>query len=289
MGLVNVKSFNFIGQFIISTTVLGLSTGDDVIIMHPWHSHYNDVIMGVMASQITRLTIVYSTVYSGVDQRKHQSSASLALVRGIHQWPVNSLDKGPVMRKMFPFDDVIMHVKTDVKCIWFGCVLIYFSFIEFLVNSNDQFNHVFQGDIHQPLQWTWLPWLLHDNVIKWKHFPPYWPFVRGIHWSPVNSPHKGQWRGALMFSLIWHWANSWINNQDAGDLRHHRAHHDVTVMSKSPATQWYVSKTPLLALCEEFTDSPHKWPVLQKESRVKSASATYQQNTTYLWISLDVL
>ena len=70
--------------------------------------HYNDVIMSAMASQITSLTIVYSTVYSGTDQRKHQSSASLAFVRGIHRWPVNSPHKGPVTRKMFSFDDVIM-------------------------------------------------------------------------------------------------------------------------------------------------------------------------------------
>ena len=73
-------------------------------------NHYNDVIMSTMASQITSLTIVYSTVYSGADQRKHQSSASLAFVLGIHRWPVNSLHKGPVTRKMFPFDDVIMHL-----------------------------------------------------------------------------------------------------------------------------------------------------------------------------------
>ena len=70
--------------------------------------HYNDVIMSVMASQITSLTIVYSTVYSGADQWKHQRSASLAFVRGIPRWPVNSPHKGPVTRKMFPFDDVIM-------------------------------------------------------------------------------------------------------------------------------------------------------------------------------------
>ena len=70
--------------------------------------HYIDVIMTTMASQITSLTIVYSTVYSDVDQRKHQSSASLAFVWGIHRWPVNSPYKGPVTRKMFPFDDVIM-------------------------------------------------------------------------------------------------------------------------------------------------------------------------------------
>ena len=62
-------------------------------------------------------------------------------------------------------------------------------------------------------------------------FPRYWPFVRGIHRSPVNSPHKGQWRGALMFSLICTWTNSWVNNRDAGALRRHRAHYDATVMN----------------------------------------------------------
>ena len=54
---------------------------------------------------------------------------------------------------------------------------------------------------------------IHDDVIKWKHFPRYWPFVRGIHRSPVNSPHKGQWRGDLMFSLICAWINDWVNNR----------------------------------------------------------------------------
>ena len=70
--------------------------------------HYNDVMMDAMASQITSLTIVYSTVYTGADQRKHQSSALLAFVWGIQRWPVNSPHKQPVTRKMFPFDDVIM-------------------------------------------------------------------------------------------------------------------------------------------------------------------------------------
>ena len=65
-----------------------------------------------MASQITKLTIVYSSVYSGADQRKHQSSASLAFVRGIHRSPVNSSHKGPVTRKMFPFHDVIMWINA---------------------------------------------------------------------------------------------------------------------------------------------------------------------------------
>ena len=70
--------------------------------------YYNDVITGEIASQITSLPIVYSTVYSSADHRKHYSSASLAFVWGIHRWPVNSPHKWPVTRKMFPFDDVIM-------------------------------------------------------------------------------------------------------------------------------------------------------------------------------------
>ena len=79
-----------------------------------WGTHYIDVIMGTIASQITSLTIVFSTVYSDADQRKHQSSASLAFVQGIHRGPVNSPHKWPVTRKMFPFDDVIM---------WRACIV----------------------------------------------------------------------------------------------------------------------------------------------------------------------
>ena len=72
--------------------------------------------MGAMTSQITSLTIVYSTVYSVADQRKRQSSASLAFVRGIHRGPVNSPHKGPVTRDMLPFDDIIMSHTDFVKC-----------------------------------------------------------------------------------------------------------------------------------------------------------------------------
>ena len=83
--------------------------------------------MGSIASQITSLTSVYSSVYSGADQRKHQSSASLAFVRGIHRRSVNSPHKGPVTRKMFPFDDVIMK-KKDTPC-WNNIEIIQNEFI----------------------------------------------------------------------------------------------------------------------------------------------------------------
>ena len=91
--------------------------------------HYGDVIMGAIASQITSLTIVYSTVYSDVDQRKHQSSASLAFVWGIHRGPVNSPQKWPVTRKMFPFDDVIMRntFRSDCDMAQFNSIYIISS------------------------------------------------------------------------------------------------------------------------------------------------------------------
>ena len=90
---------------------------------------------------------------------------------------------------------------------------------------------------------------LHDDVIKWKHFPRYWPFVRGIHRHPVNSPHKGQWRGTLMFSLICVWINGWENNREAGDFRRYRAHYDVIVMAyNSPAHR-------CVSMCSTFNSS----------------------------------
>ena len=80
----------------------------------------------------------------------------------------------------------------------------------------------------------------HD-VIKWKHFPRYRPFVRGIHRSPVNSPHKGQWCRSLMFSLICAWINGWVNNGEAGDLWCQLAHYDVTIMMMQPFEPWEIS------------------------------------------------
>ena len=111
--------------------------------------------------------------------------------------------------------------------------------------SSYQYRHPYYEDYEDSLttalslQWKYpclerwsLYW--HDNVIKWKRFPRYWPSVRGIHRWLVNSPHKGQWRGALMFSLICAWINGWSRNRDAGNLRHHRVHYHVTVMKRGP-------------------------------------------------------
>ena len=118
--------------------------------------------------------------------------------------------------------------------------------------------------------------LYHDDVIKWKHFPCYWPFVRGIHRSPVNSTHKGQWLGASIFSLICCWIKSWVNNREADDLRRYRAHYDVIVTSQNgpmpntgnkyglelTKTQTHGNVFTLLALCEEklriISDFVHK-------------------------------
>ena len=117
-------------------------------------AHYNDVIMSTIASQITSLAIVYSTVYSGADQRKHQSSASLAFVWGIHRGPVNSPHKWPVSRKMFPFDDVIMRwnyhavtsweINTTIILICFLCVCVCIV----VLNSLLGLQGLFQWDIY---------------------------------------------------------------------------------------------------------------------------------------------
>ena len=97
-----------------------LSCNDIVTWSGYYIQYYSDVIMSAMASQSTS---VYSSANSGTYQRKHQSSASLAFVRGIHRWPVNSPHKGPVTWKMFPFDDVIMSNKNTIatRFEWLSC------------------------------------------------------------------------------------------------------------------------------------------------------------------------
>ena len=139
--------------------------------------------------------------------------------------------------------------------------------------------------------WFWwmrdksLSKLGHDDVIKWLHFPSYWPFVRGIRRSPVNSPHKGQWLRALTFSMICAWINGWVNNREAGDLRRHRTQYDATVMDK-----YYLcpSLKPMMTQCTDaymlhwaarwydvMTQKyfPHDWPIIGGLPSQKTSNA----------------
>ena len=123
---------------------------------------------------------------------------------------------------------------------------------------------------------------VHDDVIKWKHFPRYWPFVRGIHRSPVNSPHKGQWRGALMFSLICVWINGWVNNGQAGYLRRFCAHYDVTVMFVAAVfsscvvhLSTYISMSPLYH--PEFIIWKTVWMLKESKESMQENRSWYRQ------------
>ena len=191
--------------------------------------------MGAMASKITSLTIVYSTVYSGTDQRKHQSSESLAFVRGIHRWPVNSLHKWPVTRKMFPFHDVIMLFKATSRHLNQNCILK--DIFQWKLSNNQKFSIKKMHFEMSSTKWRRFCFSFHAPINQRRIYPSsystsstlvgyphqiclyhplkirymlmtssngiiYRPFVWGIHRSPVISLHKGQWRGALMFSLI---------------------------------------------------------------------------------------
>ena len=105
---------------------------------------------------------------------------------------------------------------------------MHWQFIVFWWLSNERHDSYSSGLPH----WHW-----YDDIIKWKWFPLYWPFVRGIHWSPVDSPHRGPVIWPLMFSLIWAWTNGWANNREASDLWWHHVLYDVNVM-KSLVKHW---------------------------------------------------
>ena len=137
----------------------------------------------------------------------------------------------------------------------------------------------------------------HDDVIKWKNFPRSWPFVRGIHRSPVNSPHKGQWRRALMFCLICSWINGSVNNRVAGDLRRHRAHYDVTVMiwassqisnisMRLAETEWRIVvpvNHAFVGLADDFS------PIWSQVILLTNVSVFLKKNNSGIWITIRQL
>ena len=192
--------------------------------------------MGVMKSQITSLTIVYSTIYSGADRRKRQSSASLTFVRRIHRWPVNSPHKWPVTRKIYPFNDVIMAMNrmdnTPVStCIYL--LVVYYTCVT-KVSNTGQNKENRQSSSWQILRYQWYLCMMTSSFGNiFRVTGPLCGEFTGHRW---NLRHKGQWHGALMFSLICASTNGWVNNRGAGDWRRHRAHNDVTVMGY-PCTQ----------------------------------------------------
>ena len=110
-------------------------------------------------------------------------------------------------------------------------------------------------------------------------FPRYWPFVRGIHRSPVNSHHKGQWRGTLMFSLICADKRfNWVNNREAGDLGRHRAYYDVTGML--PWHIWHCSDVTWASLCLKSLDSLSNG-LLRQASKKRYQLHITQNSSTY--------
>ena len=139
--------------------------------------HYDDVTMSLMASQITSLTIVYSAVYSGADQTKNQSSASLAFVRGIHRGPVNSPHKRPVTRKMFPFDDVIMywhsHNSSHITCMFYDHIEGEFSIFHWRQRGNYSiwfiFTHMHITNAITPCSKKVLLWILRNLLTGKMH------------------------------------------------------------------------------------------------------------------------
>ena len=158
--------------------------------------------MNAMASQITGVSVVHSTVCPGADQIKHQSSASLAFVRGIHRSPVNSPHKCPVTRKMIPFDVVIM--RTHV--------------VSFSVTGQSSGNLPFFSK-----------WWRYDK----KSCRHYWTLARAIHRSRLDSPQK--YHNTEAFSFLCFYTEQ-TGEQKVGDLR--RLHAHVTSMYKD--WLWYI-------------------------------------------------
>ena len=194
--------------------------------------HYSDIIMGPMASQITTLTTVFTQRFIQAETKEN--------IKAQRHWPLWGEFTGDwrIHRTKGHWHGKCFHLKTS-SCIgkvhsriWQWCNWIVYQTL-------DEYRMCFR----------WCQSLnicpVHDDVIKSKHFPRYRSFVRGIHRggihrSPVNSPHKGQWRGALMFSWICVWINDWVNNREAGDLRRYRAHYDVTVIFNWSAVFCYI-------------------------------------------------
>ena len=214
--------------------------------------HYSDVTMGAMGSQITSLMIVYSTVYSGADLRKYQSSSSLAFVRGIHRWPMNSPHKWPIMRKRFQFDDVIMSytavppLRTNYRPYrrfrtkgtgnlfklpgWY-CIILSWDCnlqvsLEWRHNERDGSQIIGVSSVCATV-------CSGAAQIKCKSSASL-TFVRGIHRWPVDSPHKGP-SNAENVSIWWRHHVDYMSTISAATDNRCRCFDDVI-------WHWYASR-----------------------------------------------
>ena len=144
-----------------------------------------------------------------------------------HQWSTKSPPGASwkyIVINTLIYRDKMAAISCLVKCISLNknyCISLRILLLEYILREaeNVRIRHKCLG--------------YHDDVIKQIDFPRYWTFVKGIYRLPVDSPHKGQWRGALMFSLMCAWTNRWVNNRDASDLRRHRAHCNVIAMMRN--------------------------------------------------------
>ena len=163
--------------------------------------------MGVMTLQITKIQLFVQNIFRLKTKKLYyECSTLLAICEG-----------KPSVTNAFTSQRAS---NADISMSWHCyCPAIKWSVLSYIITHS------------KVLSWGWdMGWLLPEgwNSAWWRH--RCWSFVPGIHWSPVNSPHKSQWRGALLFSLICAWINGWANNCKAGDLRCSCAHYDVTVM-----------------------------------------------------------
>ena len=176
----------------------------------------------VVCHSLEQMYLSGSTTGTFIKTSWHGKSALLNFLMGIQQLPVSFPYNGPVMRTTDVYFGIGLTklLKKQSRSRWTVWVPV-------CTNGAPSWSYC-----SLPTKPSTDAGMLHDDVIKWKYFPRYWPFVRGIHRLPVNSPHKGQRRGALMFSLICALIYGWVNNRYAGDLRRHRTHYDVIVMNK---------------------------------------------------------
>ena len=205
--------------------------------------------MSVIASQITSLAIVYSTVY----WRRWSKKTSKLHVTGLCEGNSQVTGDFPTQRVSNMKNVSIWWCHHGASCKpyiacrkhcsslfpqYFPTNFYHKSLVQKIISNRYCITALVLLSLRHVSGSIWVTVAFYD-VMKWNYFPRYWSFVRGIHQWPVNSPHKSQWSGALMLSLSCTWTNGWVNNRDAGDLRCHHTHYDFTVMSSSMHLEWW--------------------------------------------------